>query len=159
MADSTRTVMLFEISLPTRYDLPRVDVQMDLLVPSDRTLLERLTSGSRRADAHQPRARYRPRPSFPQHVAAIRSGTRTSPRPHLVAAFIRTFRNGQQPSDEARSREPARVRRMLKPNQTWVRESSRGGRPLVDELQIHLSRYSALADALGFADAYPDHPS
>jgi hypothetical protein len=120
------------------------------------TLLERLTTSKPRNSAQEPAARYRPRPSFPQHVTAIRSGNRTSPRPHLIAAFIRTFRNGQQPSDEALSRAPARVRRMLKPNQTWVRESSRGGRPLLDELRTHLSRYSALADALGFADAYLD---
>ena len=35
IADSTRSVMLFETYLPTRYYLPRDDVRMDLLVPSD----------------------------------------------------------------------------------------------------------------------------
>jgi uncharacterized protein (DUF427 family) len=35
VADSTRSVMLFETYLPTRYYLPRDDVRMDLLVPSD----------------------------------------------------------------------------------------------------------------------------
>ncbi|MET0147141.1 MAG: DUF427 domain-containing protein [Ilumatobacteraceae bacterium] len=34
MADSTRSVMLFETYLPTRYYLPRADVRTDLLVPS-----------------------------------------------------------------------------------------------------------------------------
>lgn len=34
-ADSTRPVMLFETYLPTRYYVPREDVRMDLLVPSD----------------------------------------------------------------------------------------------------------------------------
>ena len=34
IADSTRSVMLFETYLPTRYYLPRADVRMDLLVPS-----------------------------------------------------------------------------------------------------------------------------
>ena len=33
IADSTRSVMLFETYLPTRYYLPREDVRMDLLVP------------------------------------------------------------------------------------------------------------------------------
>ena len=35
VADSTRPVMLFETYLPTRYYLPREDVRMDLLVPTD----------------------------------------------------------------------------------------------------------------------------
>ena len=35
IADSTRSVMLFETYLPTRYYLPRADVRMDLLVPSE----------------------------------------------------------------------------------------------------------------------------
>jgi uncharacterized protein (DUF427 family) len=35
IADSTRSVMLFETYLPTRYYLPREDVRMDVLVPSD----------------------------------------------------------------------------------------------------------------------------
>ena len=37
VADSTRSVMLFETYLPTRYYLPREDVRMDLLVPTDTT--------------------------------------------------------------------------------------------------------------------------
>ncbi len=35
MADSTRSVMLFETFLPTRYYLPREDVRMDLLERTD----------------------------------------------------------------------------------------------------------------------------
>jgi uncharacterized protein (DUF427 family) len=35
LADSTRSVMLFETLLPTRYYLPREDVRMDLLEPTD----------------------------------------------------------------------------------------------------------------------------
>jgi uncharacterized protein (DUF427 family) len=35
VADSTRSVMLFETFLPTRYYLPREDVRMDLLTPTD----------------------------------------------------------------------------------------------------------------------------
>ena len=37
VADSTRSVMLFETYLPTRYYLPREDVRMDLLEPSATT--------------------------------------------------------------------------------------------------------------------------
>jgi uncharacterized protein (DUF427 family) len=35
VADSTRSVMLYETFLPTRYYLPRDDVRMDLLEPTD----------------------------------------------------------------------------------------------------------------------------
>jgi uncharacterized protein (DUF427 family) len=35
VADTTRSVMLFETYLPTRYYLPRADVRMDLLEPTD----------------------------------------------------------------------------------------------------------------------------
>jgi uncharacterized protein (DUF427 family) len=35
VADSTRSVMLFETYLPTRYYLPREDVRMELLEPTD----------------------------------------------------------------------------------------------------------------------------
>jgi uncharacterized protein (DUF427 family) len=37
VADSTRTVMLFETQLPTRYYVPRDDVRMDLLTPTATT--------------------------------------------------------------------------------------------------------------------------
>ena len=37
VADSSRPIMLFETHLPTRYYLPRDDVRMDLLTPSDTT--------------------------------------------------------------------------------------------------------------------------
>ena len=35
MADSHRPALLFETGLPTRYYLPKTDVRMDLLMPSD----------------------------------------------------------------------------------------------------------------------------
>ncbi len=37
VADTKRPVLLFETGLPTRYYLPRQDVHMDMLQPSDRT--------------------------------------------------------------------------------------------------------------------------
>jgi len=37
VADSSRSIMLFETYLPTRYYLPRDDVRMDVLAPSDTT--------------------------------------------------------------------------------------------------------------------------
>jgi len=37
VADTTRPRLLFETGLPTRYYIPRADVRMDLLVPSDTT--------------------------------------------------------------------------------------------------------------------------
>ncbi len=37
VAESSRPTLLFETGLPTRYYIPKVDVQMDLLVPSETT--------------------------------------------------------------------------------------------------------------------------
>lgn len=37
VADTTRPVLLFETGLPTRYYLPKTDVRMDLLTPTDTT--------------------------------------------------------------------------------------------------------------------------
>jgi uncharacterized protein (DUF427 family) len=37
VAESRRSVLLFETGLPTRYYLPKVDVRLELLEPSDRT--------------------------------------------------------------------------------------------------------------------------
>ncbi len=36
MADTTGAVFLFETGLPTRYYLPKTDVRMDMLTPTDR---------------------------------------------------------------------------------------------------------------------------
>lgn len=39
VADSPRPVLLFETSLPTRFYLPKTDVRMDLLTPTDHTTM------------------------------------------------------------------------------------------------------------------------
>lgn len=95
--------------------------------------------------------RYSPRPSFFSQYETARTGGGSSPRAHLVDGFVRTYQLGQQPTEEARRRAPARIRRRLQPNQTWVSPHLRGGQ-YAAELLTYLSQHSALADAMAFAD-------
>ena len=53
VADSTRSTMLFETYLPTRYYLPRDDVRMDLLDPSTRTSVSRTRASPRTGGDHR----------------------------------------------------------------------------------------------------------
>ena len=106
---------------------------------------------SRGSRLNRAAARYMPRPIFDKQYEAVRSGTQPSPRAHLVDGFVRTFEDGQKPTDEARSRAPARIQSSLRPNQTWVRPHKRGAEHS-KELRTYLSTYSALADAMAFAD-------
>lgn len=52
VGSSTRSVMLFETYLPTRYYLPREDVRMDLLAPSDTTTVCAYKGHARYWSAH-----------------------------------------------------------------------------------------------------------
>ena len=105
---------------------------------------------SRGSGLNRAAARYMPRPIFNKQYEAVRSGTQTSPRAHLVDGFVRTFKDGQQPTAEARSRAPARIQSSLRSTQTWVRPHKRGAAHS-KELRTYLSKYSALADAMAFA--------
>ena len=74
VADSTRSTMLFETYLPTRYYLPREDVRMDLLDPTDTTTVcayKGSPSTGRRPSAHGGRRR---------GVELSRNRTTTPPR-------------------------------------------------------------------------------
>jgi hypothetical protein len=97
--------------------------------------------------------RYVPRMSFSEHYRTVLEGHRISPRPHWVDGFVRTFQQGQQPTYEARDRAPARIRRTLRHNQTWVSGFRKGGHEQLEELRVYLTKYSALADAMALADS------
>jgi hypothetical protein len=114
------------------------------------SLLESASASSSRSEANA--RRYRPRPSFDRHVSAVASGTHAPPRAHMVAAHIRTLPVGHEPSWEAIQRAPTWIRRKLRPNQTYVRPCRRGEGGYWSELPVYLSKYSALANALGSVD-------
>ncbi len=81
-------------------------------------------------------------------MIGIRSGRLSQPpRAHRVKGFIRTLAE-RRPTDQARDRAPAFIRRNMGPNDTFVRPHQRGGGEasmrLYDRLQVH----SSLADFL-----------
>lgn len=87
-------------------------------------------------------------PSFHDDVEAVVSGRRKRPpKAHRVKGHVRTL-NEHTPTEEARLRAPAYVRRNMEPNDTWVAGYSKGGEAALRNLITRLATYSSLADFL-----------
>lgn len=96
--------------------------------------------------------RYVPQKSFVEHVEHVRIGTRSAPRPHWVRGHRRMLPAGWVPRPETRERAPVQIRRTLKRNETWVSAYRTNRWEEVVLLNAHLSKYSALGQALGEAE-------
>jgi len=89
--------------------------------------------------------------AFAADVEGIRTGRLGQPpKAHRVKGFIRTLTEGQ-PTDEARDRAPAFIRRNMGPDDTFVRPHQRGGGAAAERLYTRLRTYSSLADFLATA--------
>lgn len=86
--------------------------------------------------------------SFDDDVEAVVSGRRKRPpKAHRVKGHIRTL-SEYIPTEEARLRAPAYVRRNMGPNDTWVAGYSKGGEAALRSLITRLATFSSLADYL-----------
>jgi hypothetical protein len=93
-----------------------------------------------------------------RYVPTPRFSTRRSARPaveavglrirHQVSGHIRALPLGHRGSEEARDSAPGHIRRIMKANETYVQPHFRGTEELKRELEVRLSRYSALGEAL-----------
>jgi hypothetical protein len=108
--------------------------------------LETRGEGANRAPTY-----YVPTVNFRRHSQQIAAGTLTAPKAHRVKGHIRTLGADREPSDHARSQAPAHLRPRLGPRDTFVRSHTRGGIEAARFMDVHLSRYSSLAEALGMA--------
>jgi len=89
--------------------------------------------------------------AFAADVEGIRTGRLSQPpKAHRVKGYIRTLTE-RQPTDEARDRAPAFIRRNMAPNDTFVRPHQRGGGAAAEHLYTRLRTYSSLADFLATA--------
>lgn len=87
-------------------------------------------------------------PSFHDDVEAVLSGRRKRPpKAHRVKGHIRTL-SEHSPTEEARLRAPAYVRRNMGSNDTWVAGYSKGGEAALRSLITRLATFSSLADYL-----------
>jgi len=86
---------------------------------------------------------------FDIDVVKIRSGQRQAMQSHMVSGYRRKLPAGQKASDEAIMRAPIYIRRILQPNQTFVRQYQRNGPVFEESILRYLKANSNLADALG----------
>lgn len=103
--------------------------------------------GSSSPASHRPLIRYVPTPRFEEHRRKISSKQLQLRPTHRVEGHVRTLPGGWKPSEEARENAPAYM--SLGPNETFVRSHLRGAEIAATELIRHLSKYSALAEAIG----------
>jgi hypothetical protein len=122
-----------------------IDVSKSLRAsPSGTANLSRTGSGST-AKGY----RHVPTESFTKHSSNVAKNVQMTPLPHVVAAHLRRYApGGRIPRDEARDRAPIRLRRIMTESDTYVRSHHRID-AAVAELDIHLSKHSALSDVLG----------
>lgn len=93
--------------------------------------------------------KYVPTVAYKNQYQQVRGGHHRPPRAHMVAAFIRHLTSGT-PNPDHVAEAPRKLARRMGPNDTWVRAHARGS-GTAQELEVRLSRYSALGDALGLA--------
>ena len=128
-----------------------IDVTKTLRTTPTGTASVSRTGGSKKAGY-----RYVPTTTFVQHSKNVAKGVNAPPRPHVVDAHIRHYKpGGYRPSEEARKRAPARLRRRMKKHDTYVRSYATGAGATIVELDKHLAKYSALADVLGDLKSSP----
>ena len=96
---------------------------------------------------------YVPQAAFRGQINAVQTHRLTIPRAHRVKGHVRKLHPGQTPSTDARSHAPAWVRRQMDEDETFVVAHTRGLEVQNTVLRTHLSKYSALADAIGSAGA------
>ena len=99
------------------------------------------------AGSHGAVNRYVPTTTFKAHTQHVAQGTHSPPAPTMVAGHIMHLTK-RHPSEEARGRAPARLRRIMGIQDTYVRPHRRGGAAVAD-LDKHLSSHSALSDVIG----------
>jgi tetratricopeptide (TPR) repeat protein len=96
-------------------------------------------------------ARWTTNASFVSDVEGIRTGRLSQPpKAHRVKGFIRKLTE-RHPTDEARDRAPAFIRRNMGPDDTFVRPHQRGGGDAAERLYTRLRTHSSLADFLATA--------
>lgn len=103
----------------------------------------------RSGTAHQSNNVFLPTPRFLTDIESVSRGSRQTPRAHRVRGHVRELSDLRSPSRAARSNAPYYIRRHLKPNETFVQSHSRGKGEISRAMDVYLSKYSTLADALG----------
>jgi hypothetical protein len=98
----------------------------------------------------RPGLTYLPTPRFLGDVESARSGLRNPPRAHDVKGHVRELSPVRSPSKTARSNAPSYIQRNLRHNETFVRSHSRGKGGKSRTMKVYLSKYSTLADIIGW---------
>lgn len=124
-----------------------IDVSVSLRRnPAGTTSVRRLAGGSQKTGIS-----YRPTPSYRGQRSGVAKGTHLPPTPHMRAAHVRDL-GDRHPSEEALTHAPLRYRRQMGPHQTWVSSALVGDATTHKEMEVHLSKHSALAYVLGLMD-------
>lgn len=124
-----------------------IDVSVSLRVTPAGTIAVKRTAGGSKSQGIS----YKPTPTYVGQRAGVAQGTHTPPKPHMRAAHVRNLGRGS-PSEEALSHAPVKYRTQMGPHDTWIRSASIGGAAAQHAMKTHLSKHSALADALGLME-------
>jgi hypothetical protein len=107
------------------------------------------TVSSKTTHSQKTLIRYVPTPNFESHQRSVASKQFQLMPTHKVEGHVRTLPEGWTPSEEARDNAPAYMK--LRANETFVRSHLRGTEIAASDLERRLSKYSALAEALGMS--------
>lgn len=127
-----------------------IDCSMNLsLHPKYERVAETATKQS--ATQTTPLSTWTTNAAFAADVEGILTGKLSQPpKAHRVKGFIRKLTE-RHPTDEARDRAPAFIRRNMGPDDTFVRPHQRGGGEAAERLFTRLRTHSSLADFLATA--------